>query len=57
MLKKLPYLALGLAFIPVILGLANWPVQASVEIGSPVPNFIATDINGEEFNLEKNRGS
>lgn len=56
MLKKLPYLALGLAFIPVILGLANWPVQASVEIGSPVPNFIATDINGEEFNLEKNRG-
>lgn len=56
MVKRLTYGLLALAFVPLALGWASVPVKAAVEIGKPAPNFTATDINGNEFNLEDQKG-
>lgn len=57
MFKKLAYLTLAMAFVPIAMGLVNWPVQASsAEIGEMAPTFTATDINGKEFKLEDQLG-
>ena len=56
MFKKLSYILLAMAFTPVALGWISIPVQASVEVGKPAPNFTATDIHGNEFNLEDHKG-
>ena len=68
MSKKLTYALLVLAFVPLAMGWvtlsasttassvhASVPVD-SVEIGKPAPNFKATDIHGNEFNLEDQKG-
>lgn len=56
MFKKITYLTLAFAFIPLALGWVSIPVQASVEIGEAAPNFTATDIHGNSFNLEDQKG-
>lgn len=56
MVKKLTYGLLALAFVPLALGWASVPVKAAVEIGKPAPNFTATDIDGNEFSLEDQKG-
>ena len=56
MFKKLSYSILTLAFLPVALGFFILPVQASVEIGQPAPNFSAVDIHGKEFTLSEQAG-
>ncbi len=56
MFKKITYFTLSLAFIPLILGIVSFPVNASIEIGEAAPNFVTTDIHGKEFNLEKYNG-
>ena len=42
-----------------VLFMAVWigmPVHAAVEVGEPAPSFTATDIHGNEFNLEDQQG-
>ncbi len=56
MFKKIAYFTLALAFVPLALGWVSVPVQASVEIGEAAPNFTATDIHGNDFNLEDHKG-
>ncbi len=56
MFKKLSYLVLAISFIPLAFGWVSFPVHASVELGKPAPNFTATDIHGNSFNLEDYRG-
>lgn len=56
MIKKLAYLTLAMAFVPLALGLVSFNAQASVEIGEAAPTFTATDIYGNEFNLEDQKG-
>ena len=58
MFKKITYLTLAIAFIPMALGWISLPlpVQASVEIGKTAPAFSATDIHGNVFNLEDQKG-
>lgn len=56
MFKKMTYFTLAIALIPLALGWVSVPVQASVEIGEAAPNFSATDIHGNDFNLEDQKG-
>lgn len=56
MSKKLAYFTLVLGFMPVLLGWASWPVKAEADVGKMAPNFTATDIHGEEFNLADQKG-
>lgn len=56
MFKKIAYFTLALAFVPLALGWVSVPVQASVEIGEAAPTFTATDIHGNDFNLEDHKG-
>ncbi|PCJ97866.1 MAG: thioredoxin family protein [Zetaproteobacteria bacterium] len=56
MFKKISYLTLAFAFIPLVLGWASLPVHASVEIGKIAPTFTATDIHGNTFSLEDHKG-
>tara|TARA_R110001592_G_scaffold29350_12_gene106688 strand:+ start:3274 stop:3897 length:624 start_codon:yes stop_codon:yes gene_type:complete len=56
MFKKLTYALLTLVFIPLAFGWVSAPVHASVEIGKPAPDFTATDIHGNEFNLADHKG-
>lgn len=56
MYKKLAYLTLALAFMPLAFGWVSIPVQASVDVGEPAPNFEIVDIHGETFKLEDHKG-
>lgn len=57
MLKKLAYLTLALTFVPMAIGLINWPVHASdAKIGEMAPVFSATDIYGKAFDLAEHKG-
>ncbi|MGH1377911.1 MAG: redoxin domain-containing protein [Alphaproteobacteria bacterium] len=56
MLKKTSYFTLAIALIPIAFSLITTPVNASVEIGKAAPNFTATDIHGNAFNLEDQKG-
>ncbi|MGH1374842.1 MAG: redoxin family protein [Alphaproteobacteria bacterium] len=56
MIRKLAYLTLALAFIPLAMGLGSFTAQASVEVGKAAPTFTATDIYGKEFNLADQKG-
>lgn len=56
MIKKLAYLTLALAFLPLAFGGVSMPVHAAAEVGQPAPVFTATDIHGNEFSLEEQKG-
>ncbi len=56
MIKKLAYFAIALALMSLALVKVSEPVNASAEIGEMAPSFTATDINGEEFKLEDQKG-
>ena len=56
MFRKMTYLTLALAFIPLALGWVSLPVHASVEIGKAAPTFTTTDIHGNNFNLADQKG-
>lgn len=57
MIKRLTYMMLSLAFIPLALGWVTYPVQASVEVGTTAPDFTATNIiDGTTFKLSEQKG-
>lgn len=57
MIRKLSYLAIALALISLSVVQISEPVNAAApEIGAPAPAFTTTDIHGEEFNLEDQKG-
>ena len=56
MYKKLSYLTLAIAFASLAFGWGAFPVKAAVEIGAPAPEFSATDIHGNDFNLADQKG-
>lgn len=49
--RTLPYL-----MIAIIMAVAVLPAKAAVEIGKPAPAISATDIHGNEFNLDNHKG-
>lgn len=49
--RTLPYLMVAL-----IMAIAIFPAKAAVEIGKPAPAISATDIHGNEFNLDDHKG-
>lgn len=49
--RTLPYL-----MIAIIMAIAVFPARAAVEIGKPAPAISATDVHGNEFNLEDHKG-
>lgn len=55
MFRKLAYITLALAFIPLMI-IPKIDAQASVEIGQPAPQISVKDINGIDFNLEEHKG-
>lgn len=56
MIKKLSYFALALAFMSLAMVQISEPVNASANIGEPAPSFTATDIYGNEFSIEDQKG-
>ena len=49
--RTLPYL-----MVVIIMAIAILPAKAAVEIGKPAPAISATDIHGNEFNLDDHKG-
>lgn len=49
--RTLPYL-----MVAIIMAVAVLPAKAAVEIGKPAPAISATDVHGNEFNLEDHKG-
>jgi len=49
--RTLPYL-----MIAIIMAVAVFPARAAVEIGKPAPAISATDVHGNEFNLDDHKG-
>ena len=56
MIKKITYVLVALAFMPIALGLITLPVNASPKIGEIAPDFSAIDIHGNDFNLADQKG-
>jgi peroxiredoxin len=56
MIKKFAYFAIAMAFISLAMVRVSVPVNASPAIGEMAPTFTATDIDGNEFDLEKQKG-
>ncbi len=49
--RTLPYL-----MVVIIMAIAVLPAKAAVEIGKPAPAISATDVHGNEFNLDDHKG-
>ncbi len=56
MFKKLALFTLCAGFVALTSSWMSFPVKASVETGAPAPNFSVTDIHGNSFNLEDQKG-
>lgn len=55
MFRKLAYITLALAFIPVI-AMPKLEANAAIEVGQPAPSISTKDIDGNMFNLEDYKG-
>ncbi len=56
MFKKIIYSTLAAVLVSMAFGWGAFPVKASVEIGGPAPEFSATDIHGNPFDLADQKG-
>ncbi|MGH1456164.1 MAG: thioredoxin family protein [Alphaproteobacteria bacterium] len=56
MIKQISYLAMAVALMSLALVHVSPAVRAAAEIGEMAPAFTATDINGDEFSLEDQKG-